>query len=245
MFVLLIPTDIAGLEIWLKADAETGLTDNGDITTLTDQSGAAANLTYNVGTKAKWKENITVGGLPVYRCPADNTADYRTAGSPIANTERLTFFVIAKSGGDVVTALLGDASNQLFAGLCCSAVTSWTTWSVGTGPAITIDNATTAFKYYVVIIDRTTAIAGTMEVRQNGVSKDVSTSAVRNAFTNLMAFATANASNQGWDGDVLEWGIYNVAVAGANLTGLETYLNNRLTATPEAPLRSRNMMMFD
>lgn len=61
------PSQIVGLELWLKADAITGLNDADPVTTWPDSSGKGRDATQSVGgNKPAYKVNI-VNGKPVVR----------------------------------------------------------------------------------------------------------------------------------------------------------------------------------
>jgi len=72
------PTSIAGLVLWLKADAITGLTDGSDVVTWPDSSGGGRTVSGSA-TRPVYKTGI-VNGLPVVRFPGSNQRF--TIGSP-------------------------------------------------------------------------------------------------------------------------------------------------------------------
>ena len=62
-----LPTDITGLQLWLKADAITGLIDGDPVTTWPDGSGLANNATQSTVAKKPTFKTAIQNGLPVVR----------------------------------------------------------------------------------------------------------------------------------------------------------------------------------
>ncbi len=87
------PSDIAGLVLWLKADAITGLSDGDPITTWVDQSGEGNDATATGTTRPSYQTN-ELNGLPVARF--DGVSDVMQIGSPLTLAHPYTIFYVGK-----------------------------------------------------------------------------------------------------------------------------------------------------
>src|SRR5687768_11145672 len=94
-----VPSDIAGLKLWLKADAITGLADGDPVTTWADSSGEGNDFTQGTaGNKPIYKTSILFG-LPVVRF--DGTDDVLLGGDLSADfPSAATLFVLFKPNSD-------------------------------------------------------------------------------------------------------------------------------------------------
>ncbi len=93
------PSDIAGLKIWLKADAGAGAANNDPVATWTDQSGTSHSFAQATsGKRPLYKTNIQ-NGLPVVRF--DGTDDVLTAGDLSASfpSAASVFASVIQTGG--------------------------------------------------------------------------------------------------------------------------------------------------
>lgn len=89
-----LPSDIAGLKLWLKADAITGLADGASVATWADSSGSGNDATQSTaGYRPIYKTGI-VNGLPVVRL--DGADDWLSTPS-IGSIATWTVFVVAKN----------------------------------------------------------------------------------------------------------------------------------------------------
>jgi hypothetical protein len=86
------PADIAGLQIWLKADAITGLNDGEPVATWNDSSINGRNLTQATSTKRPLYKTAVQNGLPVMRF--DGVDDYLQATFTLNQPTQL--FVVYK-----------------------------------------------------------------------------------------------------------------------------------------------------
>src|SRR6185295_5448090 len=60
-FANFLPTDISGLQVWLKADAIVGLSDNDPVSTWSDGSGQSHDATGVTTTRPLFKTGILAG----------------------------------------------------------------------------------------------------------------------------------------------------------------------------------------
>jgi hypothetical protein len=95
------PTDIAGLQSWLKADA-LALSDGDPISTWTDASPTPVSPTASGSARPTYKTNV-VNGKPVARFDgADDTMSF--ASNPLAGAAAGTLLVVHKIDADPPTA---------------------------------------------------------------------------------------------------------------------------------------------
>lgn len=83
------PSDIAGLKLWLKADAITGLVDTDPVTTWPDSSGLGNDATQATAAKKPTYQTNELNGKPVVRF--DGTDDF--LGTLLAWMPLVTVFV--------------------------------------------------------------------------------------------------------------------------------------------------------
>ena len=89
------PTDIAGLLLWLKADA-LALSDGAAVSSWTDSSGNGRHFTQATGTRQPLYKSGIIGGKPVVRF--DGTDDLLThAGVSTGSNSWTAFFVLSHS----------------------------------------------------------------------------------------------------------------------------------------------------
>lgn len=104
------PSDIAGLQVWLKADAITGLSDNDPVTTWEDSSSANHDATQATGGNKPTYQTNELNSLPVVRF--DGTDDYLRTGS-FTLALPTTVFVVSKVIAETSIATQFDGlSNQ-------------------------------------------------------------------------------------------------------------------------------------
>jgi len=130
------PDEIAGLQLWLKADeavfrdAGTTAATNGDVVTQwNDLSGNSRNAG-RIGTVGNVTyERNSLGGLPVIRMTDLNNGDYlRSAAYQVADTDDLTVFVVSRSapqtlGGSAIHPLISSGNPASGGGAFCISTT--------------------------------------------------------------------------------------------------------------------------
>lgn len=94
------PTDIAGLDRWLKADAITGLSDGNSVATWED-SGANGWDVASTGSAPEYKTGI-INSLPVVRFAADQFLQRATDGTT-GSTNRTIFIVASGDNGPILS----------------------------------------------------------------------------------------------------------------------------------------------
>ena len=239
------PNKIAGLALWLKADAITGLADGDAITTWTDSSGNGRNATQATAeAKPAYKASI-IGGKPVARFDG---GDYLATASPVVTSAMwqgaasYTMFVVANP--------VSVASEQVLVGAWNSA----DEWGLGrvcintrTQSSFEIsvrDNTNRAQDIYnllnvitdangVYVVTRTPG-TGTdkFNLRWNGItgtttshSSGVITGVFSNTATTIAARAAGGVVLNHFTGDIAEIIIYDSALSDANRQAVEAYLS--------------------
>lgn len=226
------PADIAGLQLWLKADAITGLGDGDAITTWTDSSGNGNNATQSTsGKKPLYKTNIQ-NGLPAVRF--DGSDDAMT-GATITGlgTSSISLFVTANGG-----AIAANQERVLFGirGYTDGFNFERSSWggrlelynnnaSIGSGDGL--PNSGFSAKLLAVVKDY--GVRVTLFI--NGENKNTSTNATLcGTFTNGsydIGDATLRGDDRTYLGDIFEVILYNVALTDSQRQNIENYLNTK------------------
>lgn len=209
------PSDVAGLQFWVKADA--GITKDGSdlVSQWDDQSGNARNLT-EATNQPLWVAAL-VNGLPAVRF--DGTNDRLLSGA-FTVAQPLTVFIVSKN----VTHTNAD---RLFAS---STGTTTPQLLQRAGPNLTLqsnnlDGATvatdtTSYHLYKCVFNGTSSVIakdnGTDQTNANNLSGSIS----------QIELAARNAGNWG-NVEVAEMAVYNSAISGADLTNLLSYFRVR------------------
>mgnify|MGYP001615743132 FL=1 len=209
------PSDIAGLKLWLKADAITGLVDGDPIATWTDQSGSGNNAVQATGTKQPLYKTAIKNGLPIVRF--DGTDDILQ--TPVLfSSGNVTGFVVAQNRTNVGT------YRPLLAALPLRGLT----W-LNNHMMLNIDasiNSTSAFSTMVFYTFSFIYVAsGVSTLGQNGslVTGNAGTTPITTAWD--IGGASAYNWFRTWDvGEVI---IYDSAVSDANRISVENYLNTK------------------
>lgn len=115
-----LPTDIAGMTVWFKANAIVGLNDGDLISTWEDSSSNNNDATAAGSDRPVYKTNI-LNSLPVVRCSATKLL----LGTKLTTTKTV-FAVINRDGGTTPTGYQGIIQTNYF-GLysCLNAFSSW------------------------------------------------------------------------------------------------------------------------
>lgn len=216
-----IPSDIAGLKLWLKADAITGLSDGNAVTTWSDSSGQGNDATQAVaGSKPLYKTNI-INGNPVVRF--DGTDDSLNLGDVAAfdfGTNNFSIFMVGKNTTNLPGFFAKDTDTGDGNGLYIQRqADKFSYWNGSAYITITMDS-----EYHLFGIVRSGTGANQLELRLDGGSATTGTdartlsnasNATIGAFSNLM-FPL--------NGDIAEVIIYDSALSAADRQRIEWYL---------------------
>jgi hypothetical protein len=233
------PTDIAGLQLWLKADS-LSLNDADPVGTWADQSGNARDCTQaTAANKPIYKVNIQ-NGLPCVRF--DGTDDYLTGGN-ILDLQAMSWFICAKLGGNpaaqdslsLCARSSGGATAQFelrhtFVSLTTMELTS----KVGTTFETRVSQAATALTSAFIWTgsdDLTNLTQGMNGASAGAVAWTTAGARTSEAVNFLVGGRKSSAPELFFNGDIFELGFYNTALSAGDITSLKTYLATKYNIT--------------
>ncbi len=205
-----IPPDIAGCMLWLPADYITGLSNNDPVSTWEDESGNNYDATSSGSTRPLYKTNQQ-NGLPTLEF--DGSDDF-IGGSRGVLTSYTVFMVLKQnSAGGFSTAyrLDGGASDALWIGNLFPR-------NGNGGGSVDTGDAFSTYKLLVWVV----AGASTAEAFVNGVSVGTTGSSsipIDTSYRIAAQFDGGGAAAQ----FVGEFGLFNSALGGTDLSDLTTY----------------------
>lgn len=235
------PSDIAGLQLWLKADGNvynTGTTQatNGQtVQTWADASGNARDATQATSGSRPTFITGALNSKPVIRF--DGSDDF--LGTASASYAIQTIFVVSKTAVNpnsyvgIITArtspnstLVGPSDSNLGFG----------SFSFGVG-LVTVDSdgsGTSGYTNYIGI-DGSSMSASDVDNYNVGVTCGVGWHYITHVANSLSASGTkifcvgadTFSSSRCWNSDIAEIIIYNSAITGTNRTNVEMYLKNK------------------
>lgn len=208
-----VPTDIAGLTLWLKADA-LALSDNDPIATWTDSSGNGNDATNGTaGQQPLYKTNI-INGKPVARFDGTDDGLVYTTGvtdctvfcvaSLIALTVDYAPFAISGTGGFRMVSKVPANNN-------------WGTFANSAPVSAGEDLALGTFNYLEL---KTSGTALTLY--RNGVQKATDTNHSQGTSGNQVG--KEGGAGRFVNADIAELLVYDTALSDANRGLVETYL---------------------
>jgi hypothetical protein len=214
-----VPSDVAGLLIWYKADALTGLVDGDPVASWPDSSGNSRTASQATGAnQPTYKTNI-VNSLPVVRFDATN--DNLNTGMFTIGTTDWSFWAVVRNS-DVTRAYLGIGAREAF------------------NPAFYIDTSS-PHMYWNGDYDWATALSNNtwylLYWQRSGSNVTCYVNGVLDATTNVIADSFGNQawiignqavdSNRPFGGDIAEQGFYNSALSAGNRQNLEAYVSQK------------------
>lgn len=205
------PTDIAGLQLWLKADSLV-LSDGDPVGTWTDSSGNSNDATASGGSRPTYKTNI-LNGLPVVRFSGSNLLV-----SPLVLNQPMTVLVVLtttstsgrwleSAGFSTASRIIGDtyfAGNLL---IYAGSLVTGSSWGGTHYAAWVFDGASSS-----IYKDGTQVVTG------NPGSA---------AITIHTLFGADSALSTGFNGDMPEVIIYNSNLSPTDLSNCSNYLKSR------------------
>jgi hypothetical protein len=208
------PDDIAGLELWLKADTLV-LSDNDPVATWTDSSGNGNDVTQGTaGTRPLYKTAIQ-NGLPVVRF--DGTDDYMIH-TTLNVSQPGTVFIVGKT-------LAGEGNTRFMDG----ETTGTDRWIFGTsstnadyqiyaGTSVDTGTPDTAFHYFTVVFNGASS-AGWVDA----VSLFASNLGAQNLASGITVGAGQNG-DENLTGDIGELLLYDSELSAPDRASVEAYL---------------------
>ncbi len=213
-----VPTDIAGLQFWVKSD--TGITkDGGDLVSQwDDQAGSARHLT-EATNKMLWVDN-QLNGKPIIR--GDGVNDKMSTGL-FDVAQPATWFAVFKitthtSGAGIVGGVAAVSCGIILRG---SPLVHVIDENVGDGASVNSPGA--VFALYKGIFNGASSV-----IALNDGADQTAAPNFTSAAPNDGVFLGGRSGGSGFGNfDVAEILIYNSVISGANLTSVKNYLNTR------------------
>jgi len=224
----MVPSDISGLQFWVKADQIEGLADGDPISTWADQSGNGRDLTAALGLRPTYKTGI-VNGLPVARC---TTATDMRASAIITGTTARSIFLILKSGitansgmFSLSVATSGDGSAfTITPEIAVRVINGFRSFTVSTGTAafrvLTVTSAA------ISDVNALSAYLDGTALTESGVSaKAINTGATGAS----MSFHPS--IGEAWAGDMAEIIAYDTVLSAGDRAGIHSYVQDKYAIT--------------
>ena len=209
------PTDIAGLQLWLKADA-LALSDGAAVATWPDSSTHVYNLAATGSEQPTFKTAI-VNGKPVVRFNGTTNRMYNAA--TFLTVQPDTIFFVAKATGTADWYLIGDDSSHIFVGQ-----TPTNNIAIYAGGSVIADavNHSGAFHVFTGIFN-----GGSSAVYVDGTSV-ASGSAGTNQLQQICVMSNSVGSPSAFSpGDIAEIIIYNTALSPTDRASVTNYLKTK------------------
>lgn len=237
-----VPSDLAGLVLWLDADVITSLSDGDPVGTWSDQSGNGNDVTQATTAKKPTYKTSIINSLPVVRF--DGTDDGLVLADNLSTATEGTIFVVLQ-----LTAVLADWQTPVTSSDEAAATRFWfcRAYHDASSPYIrirqrnddaadTIDGSTTITAGAVYLqVWQSSGAAYSLRVNGNDETEVVDAgtnsgdwlgdTADRDNFVVGMA---KRSSEGAWlKGDIGEVIVYDTSLSAGDLGDVETYLNNK------------------
>lgn len=222
------PDSIGNLNLWLKADQISGLSDGDPVTTWSDQSGNGYDGTQStVAHKPTYKTTI-INGLPIVRF--DGSDDHLEVNNAVGPTKEHTCFVVATTGGDadhnVILSRQYTTSQGLTFQLSANTqryIARGTPWTV----VLSFCAAAVAFNVHTYLYD-----GRAMQLFCNGRnprSGPQDSNIVYHADDDWAVGAAVSDVNyaNNFQGDIGEIILFSIALAPHQMRGVEAYLGQK------------------
>jgi hypothetical protein len=234
------PADISGLELWLKADAITGLADGAAVASWLDSSGNARHAVQATGAlKPLYKVNI-INGLPVVRFNSDILS---TPTIDLTGTNAVTLFAVftAAAGSDDIVVEFSDNYNSvtdgfiLYRATAGDAVVAAAIGNIASSQWTTAAGVTTTPACVSAVYNKSLPITQEVRAWVNGVlgGSEVFYAENTNNFGNrALHLGSRLGGSAPLDGDLAEIILYSSALSDANRQAVEAYLIAKYALNP-------------
>lgn len=225
-----VPTDIAGLQLWLDASQES-FNDDDPVATWTDRSTAGNDATQATeADKPLFKTNI-LNSQPIMRF--DGTDDFLSNTSPVTGSTHRTQFFVVKANGNTVTDGFVKWGDEASSGL---------DWLVTPEVAVRVNGSkvfntamgTSNFRILTIRFDGTTTgdIDGWLDGSALGVtSSSGATINTTSTANDAIGKTIITAADEFFSGDIAEIIVYDSALSVGNRGTVETYLSDKYNIT--------------
>ncbi len=223
------PSDISGLELWLKADAITGLNDGDAVTTWSDSSGNGYDATQSVaGQKPLYKTAIQ-NSLPAVRFDATNDVLKTQADATLKPFS--VFAVIKVADLSAVRTLIGswNGANDTTAtgGISIDLSTTYKTRVLKAEIAV-VGTSTATPTTATLLIGVTYDGSGNYAFYKNGVGDGSGTNdQTFTAGRKILIGAVRPDGTAPFNGDAFEIVVYDSVLDSTQRGNVQTYLNDK------------------
>lgn len=215
------PDAISGLQMWLDAEAITGLVDNDPVATWTDQSGVGNDATQGTaGNRPIYKTNI-LNGKPVVRF--DNSNDGMTTTLTLANPYTIIYVGNFNNADANRRAIQGQVQNR-FLGPYSGR------WQVYTGSFLPLGLPLPHANFVIHGMGETSEIAGWFLYESGGFPvSGLQSGTATGTFTAIGAVGLGASGSiaEPFGGDMAEVVAYNRMLTNAEARGLIQYFINK------------------
>lgn len=215
------PDAISGLQMWLDADAITGLSDSDPVSTWSDQSGNSNDATQATGANQPLYKTNIVNGKPVVRF--DNTNDGMTTPLTLANPYTIVYVGNFNNADANRRAIQGQVQNR-FLGPYSGR------WQVYTGSFLPLGMPLPRANFVVHGMCETSEIAGWFLYESGGFPiSGLLTGSATGSFTAIgaVALGASGAFAEPFGGDMAEVVCYDRTLTEAEGRGLLQYFINK------------------
>lgn len=215
----MIPSDIAGLKLWLKADAITGLADADPVTTWPDSSGLGHDVGQATAAKKPTYQTNEINGKPVVRFDA---VDDFLGNATLVVAQPLTIVVVERA------AVANHLGNFIDGSVRCILGHSSLVYRLYAGGAGSIEGGTTDTS------------AHSMSGHFNGASSEMwkDGTSIATGDPGTLAYPAGykigsdhNGADQFFNGDIAEVIIYDSALSAADRNALGGYIQTKYGIT--------------
>jgi hypothetical protein len=210
------PSSIAGLELWLAADAIVGKVDADPIATWTDASGAGHDATQATGANQPLYKTGIVNGKPVLRFDAVNDS----MGLTLAADASRTIFIVGKQAANTSFVTMLDFGGGNSAKVYNGGASNWT---YGTNQAVADVNLGAVTTVFTVITLRVNSAASLDAHINNGAANTFDPDDSITTATSVFV-GSRNGGSEWWNGDIAEIISYSNALSNTDRDSVRTYL---------------------
>lgn len=231
-----LPTDIATLEGWWKADSIYGLEDGAKVSTWLDSSGNANHATQSTSARQPIFTKNQINGLPVVSFTQASSQYLEYSFTPLLNSDFTIVMVDYRPTGSINTSyaignnnVAGNASSTLQFGYSTSSVLRFRFGS----PATTLDGTAGTANQYNITIGRLDQAVGRSEfVNGSSAGSNATTTAITAGDIGYLGRGDTGGYLQGNLAEVM---IFNSALSTGDREKIEGYLADKYGVRANLP----------
>jgi hypothetical protein len=224
------PTDIAGCQLWLDADAITGLTDGDPVATWSDQSGNSNDATQSTsGARPLYKTSI-INGKPVLRF--DGTDDCLVQTYEDFQDDNYTVFIVSKTtnttnGDNWYLSNTNSSTNYPFLLIGNSTTTLCFLNRDDAQHVISIEKTNMTANPYLLTTKRSASNSHSFYINGSLFSTDTTDIGTTTTDSYRIGANVMKGEVRYADCDIAEILIYDTALSDTDRAKVETYLNDK------------------